>query len=452
MKIKDSALKHMDLLMWNVDHPTGLTNITAIMFFKSPLDIDKVSTILDQKVDDILKFKERVVMKNGKPVWHYDELFDIKSHVHRVALPGEGNDKALMEMVSDLISTPLDYTKPLWQIHIIENYKGGSALLWRIHHAIGDGASLVTALLGLTDFKGLPNRKSKQHGSKKSFSWNKKWKEAIHISETTLNKVKGIINNPKEREEIIDGISNTYNDIKSIITASNNSNSIYKGELGVQKLAAWSKEISLSDIKKISKHYNVKVNDTLLAILSGALRRHMEFHHQDTNIEFNIACPVDMRQSANDMDLGNKVGAIVLNLPIDIVDVQQRMKLISDKTSRLKKSLEPSLAYYYTQFISDFIPKKLELYSAKILGSKIMALLSNVPGPKESISFAGEQIENIMFWLPHTYSMGMALSVLSYNNKVMLGITVDSKVIKDPEKIVSNFELETEQILLKINS
>jgi diacylglycerol O-acyltransferase len=457
MKIQDSALKHLDLLMWNVDHPTGLTNITAMMFFKTKLDEQKVIRLLDERIKGLKKFKEKVINKKGKPVWHFDELFDINSHIHKIALPDAGDDKALMLMVSDLISMPLDYTKPLWQIHLIENYNGGSALLWRIHHAIGDGASLVNAMLTLTDEQpDVAIQKSvaieeEASSQKLKFNWKNKLNQGKQLAEKTVLNTQSLFKRPEEINHFISSIKNTTNDIISFLKSSDNQNTIYKGKLGVQKRVAWSKVMSLSDIKKISCHYHAKVNDTLLAILTGALRRHMEKHHQDTGITFNIACPVDMRKNDQEIDLGNKVGAILIQLPINTIHFEERIKIISEKTSALKKSLEPPLAYYYTEFISDFVPKSIELYAAKMLGSKLMAILSNVPGPKKPIYFAGEEIDNIMFWLPHTYSMGMALSVISYNNKVSIGITVDANLIQDPEEIIHNFEYEMNEVLLRIN-
>ena len=107
MKFQDTALKHLDLLMWNVDHPTGLTNITAMMFFKTKLNEQKVIQLLDERIKGLQKFKEKVINKGGRPTWHFDELFDINSHIHKVALPDGGDNRALMKMVSDLISMPL---------------------------------------------------------------------------------------------------------------------------------------------------------------------------------------------------------------------------------------------------------------------------------------------------------------------------------------------------------
>jgi len=449
MSTHDKPLHHLDLLMWNVNDPVGLTNITAMMFFKSKLDFERVINVVNKRIEPLEKFKQKIINKNGRPNWHDDELFDIHSHIHKVALPDKGDDEALMVMVSDLISSPLDYTKPLWQIHFIENYKGGTALLWRIHHAIGDGASLSRALLLLTDE---PEDKIVVENSedKKRMNWRDKLKQAIHLTEQTFSEVKKVVTDPEQRKEVTEVVKNTIKDLESFVTTGSNDNSIYKGELGVQKKVSWSKVMSLPEIKTISKHYGVKVNDTLLGAITGALRKHMEAHGQDTGIKFNIVCPVDMRHNEKKLHLDNRVGVIILDLPIEIVDMGERLKDITNKTNRLKHSLEPSLTYLYTQFLTDFIPKRFELYSAKKLGSKLMAILSNVPGPREAILFADHEVDNIMFWLPHTYDMGLALSVISYNDKVTCGITVDAHLVKDPDSIIRYFEEEIDHTILSI--
>ncbi len=449
---KDKPLHHLDLLMWNVNHPTGLTNITGIMYFKARINAKKATQLIEKRLTKFDKFTSKVIHQKDHPTWHKDELFDIHSHVHVIALPGNEDDKELQNLISDLISTPLDYTKPLWQIHIIDNYNGGSAVVWRIHHSIGDGASLMKVFLALTDtYSDEAHADEFSPVKRVKKSWKEKLNEAAQLTKETLRLPKKIMDHPEEVKQTMSAIRNTLQDFTEFAMSGSNSDSIYKGKLGVRKKVAWSKVIPLQDIKTIGKHFGATVNDTLLAALTGAIRMHLEAHGQDTNIKFNVACPVDMRHDEHGINLGNKVGAILLNLPLHIVNRKKRFTVISEKTAKLKRSFEPPIAYAYTQFISDFIPRKIEEAGAKLFGSKLMAILSNVPGPRKPVYFADEEIDNILFLLPHTYEMGIAFSVISYNNKVTLGITVDPKVIKDPEAIIENFAIEVDHMLLQVN-
>ena len=90
----------------------------------------------------------------GNATWEMDPTFDLRSHIHRVALPSPGDKETLQELISDLTATPLDPTKPLWQAHYIENYNnGGSVLFMRIHHCIADGIALIRLLLSMADLE-----------------------------------------------------------------------------------------------------------------------------------------------------------------------------------------------------------------------------------------------------------------------------------------------------------
>lgn len=455
MNTKDKPLHHLDLLMWNFDHPTGLTTITSMLFFEQKLQLEKVHKVLATRISKFSRFRSKVVHQDGHPTWHEDELFDIKSHVHHIALPGKGGDEELQVLISDLISSPLDYNKPLWQIHLIDNYKGGSALLWRVHHAIGDGASLMKVFLSLTDhyFEGIHTvRPIDMKPVRKHKNWLDKFADATHFAEDVIKFPKKIFEQPETFKSQMNVLKNSFKEMVDFATSSDNRDSIYKGDLGAVKKAAWSNAFSLKDLKRIGKHYGATVNETLLVILSGAIRKHMKLHHQDTSINFNVACPVDVRQNEQGIHLNNKVGVITINLPVEIESQEARFKNIIAKSKALKKSAEPAISFFYSQYISDYIPKKIEEMGAKYLGSKLMAVLSNVPGPKEELLFAGEPIRSMLFWLPHTYEMGMGLSVVSYNDTFRLGITVDANIVKDPDKIADFFEQEFHSLMQKIEN
>ena len=452
---KDTPLTKTDLLMWNVDDPTGIVNITAIMFLKDNLFGNRVERILEGRIQPFEKFRQKVIYKNGQPTWHFDEHFDIHSHIHHRALPEPGDKHQLKLFVEDLISQPLDHTKPLWQIHIIENFEGSTAVVWRIHHSIGDGISLIKVLLSLTNStaeKSLIEHTSyevltghHEHEHEHHPNLRERVTHLFEQGQTYLKEAKElVIEHPDKLKEYVNEGIHSLKELMQVVTAKSHPDSIYKGELGVRKRIAWSETIPLETIKKIGKEYGGTVNDTLLVALSGAIRSHMLHYHQDLEMEYKIVCPVNMRHGEKGIHLGNKVGVIVLDLPINEVNPIKRFEIIIAKTKELKHSLEPFITFEFTQMISNLIPKKVEEVGAKFLGSKLMAVVSNVPGPRKAIYFAGTEVENIMFWLPQTVSLGVGMSIISYNNKVSFGVTTDAHLIHDPERIVEGFVRDIE--------
>ncbi|MDW8148772.1 MAG: wax ester/triacylglycerol synthase family O-acyltransferase [Roseiflexaceae bacterium] len=143
-----------DAAWLRMEDPTNLMMITGVLIFDEPLDVARLYRVIEERLLVFDRFRMRV--KPGRssgllPEWEIDPYFNLRAHIHRIALPAPGDKRELQALVSDLMSTPLDFSKPLWHFHIVENYNGGSAALCRLHHAIADGIALVQVLLSLTD-------------------------------------------------------------------------------------------------------------------------------------------------------------------------------------------------------------------------------------------------------------------------------------------------------------
>lgn len=141
----------VDRAWLRMDTPQNPMMICAVLILEQPVPMPRLRQLLEERFLRFRRFRQRIVEKNGKTWWQDDSLFDLDNHLHCIALPGRGTQKELQELAGDLNSTALDFRRPLWQIHYIDGYNGGCALLVRIHHCIADGISLVRVLLSLTD-------------------------------------------------------------------------------------------------------------------------------------------------------------------------------------------------------------------------------------------------------------------------------------------------------------
>ena len=152
---RNKSLSSVDVAWYQMEDPTNLMMITGLMFFDEPVDFDRLSHVLETRlVGQYRRFRQRVVERAsrfGRPYWQDDPNFDINSHLHRIGVPAPGDHAALQNLASDLMSMPLDFTKPLWQFHLVEGYQGRSVLLVRLHHCIADGIALMQVVLSLTD-------------------------------------------------------------------------------------------------------------------------------------------------------------------------------------------------------------------------------------------------------------------------------------------------------------
>jgi diacylglycerol O-acyltransferase / wax synthase len=149
----------VDAAWLRMDRETNPMVITAALFLEGKLSMEGALQLVTERLLKFDRFRQRV-QDPGLPLvearWEDDPLFDLRSHVHRVALPAPGDRAALAEVVSDLVSSPLDHHRPLWQLHVVEGVtledgRIGTALVTSIHHAVADGIALVHVLLALTD-------------------------------------------------------------------------------------------------------------------------------------------------------------------------------------------------------------------------------------------------------------------------------------------------------------
>src|SRR5512135_2966933 len=144
----DAAWLHMD-------RPTNLMVINVVLWFDTPLDWTVLTKRIESRwVDQYPRFRQRVV--EGRlgllgPQWEDDPRFALENHLHRLALPAPGDQDALQDFVGDQMGVPLDRTKPLWQVYLVEGYGSGCAVVIRVHHSLADGIALAQAVWSLTD-------------------------------------------------------------------------------------------------------------------------------------------------------------------------------------------------------------------------------------------------------------------------------------------------------------
>ena len=136
--------------------PRTRWSIIGILIVEGPVKLDLLEETLAERFLAIPRFSQRVEMRGGEYWWVEDPHFERQRHIRRVRLPGKGGKEELQRYIAELASEPLDKSRPLWQLRIVEHYEGGAAIVIRIHHAIGDGMALVGVMLSITDGNEVP--------------------------------------------------------------------------------------------------------------------------------------------------------------------------------------------------------------------------------------------------------------------------------------------------------
>ena len=395
------------------------------------------------------------------PYWEEDPNFDLDAHLHRVALPSPGGQAELEQMCSDLMSTPLDFSKPLWQIHVIENFGDGCAVMTRLHHCIADGMALVIVLLSMTDKNPdapIPQPSNEPEEKKNGSLFGGMLGAVVKQATSTVNTARKMTEravqegvqtlvNPSRLLELAKQGTDVSAAVGRLVLRSNDPKTVFRGELGVRKKAAWSRPIPLPDVKAIKNVMGGTVNDVLVSAMSGALRRYLiEKGESVDNLNFRAAIPVNLRTQDQMGELGNKFGLVFLSMPIGIGDTVDRLAEVRKRMDMLKNSKEAIVAFGILGAMGR-TPVEVQTQVVSVLAEKVTAVMTNVPGPPMPLYLAGQQIQGLMFWVPQAGRVGLGSSILSYANNVYLGLATDAGRVNNPNEIIDHFYEEFQTML-----
>ena len=459
------SVSSVDVAWYQMEDPTNLMMISGVFIFDEPVDFERLKATLNARfVQRFRRFRQRIVAKRsrfGRPYWEDDPNFDPGAHIHRIALPAPGDHSVLQAMVSDLMSMQLDLAKPLWHFHVIEGYEGGrSVLLVRLHHAIADGIALVQVLLAMADTERDAPAGGEAPAQRKPRGWSplapvvRPARAALKLTQRTVGTaVKTGVTVVRNPEYLVD-MARTGSDVAlttgRVLLMAPDPQTVYKGKLVVRKTAAWSDPIPLDEVKLIGRAVGGTVNDVVMSAATGAMRRYMLSRGEPVkDLNFRAVIPFNLRKPSRRIELGNKFGLVFLSLPIGIADPVDRLRELKQRMDALKDTAEPIVTFGILGLIG-LLPNRLEDIVVEIFGKKGTLVMTNVPGPRQQLYLAGAPIGEMMFWVPQSGRLGLGISILSYNNQVMIGVASDSSLVPDPETIVAGFHEELEALKVEM--
>lgn len=450
-------MSNVDAAWWHMEQPNNLMMITGLFVFDQSMDFERLKTTLNQRFLPFDRFRQRVVESRfGSPRWEFDPQFDIANHVHRIALPSPGDQTTLQDLVSDLMSTPLDYSKPLWQYHLVEGYNGdGCVLVSRLHHCIADGIALGRVLLSMTDdspdavWTPPVEKEEARHSRNPLRIIMRPATAAVDATRrigSSLASGVDVLTHPGQALDMARLGTDTTMALGRLVLLPPDPKTIFKGPLSVPKRVAWSQPLPLAVIKAIGKATGATINDVLLSSVAGALRHYAIGRHQPVDgLNIRAFVPVNLRQEMEKIELGNKFGLVILPLPLGIGDALDRLVELRRRMNNLKDSQEAVVAFGILSAMG-MAPTDIENLVVNIFGLKGSAVMTNVPGPRHRIYFAGVAVREMMFWVPQSGRMGMGVSIFSYNDQVWLGVVTDQALVPDPETILTHFHAEINEL------
>jgi diacylglycerol O-acyltransferase / wax synthase len=342
------------------------------------------------------------------------------------------------------MSTPLPRERPLWHFELLHGYApepggpSGSALVVRLPHCIGDGVALARVLLSLTDAgEGAladPTGGFHEEGEEEA--------QGPGVGERFRAASARLAQDPARLWRGARRGAQGVRALGKLVGMRKDPRAGFKGTLGAPKRAAWSAPLPLPALKALGKAAGCTVNDVLLACVSGALRRYLEAHGHPAE-DVRALVPVNLRRLDRPVprELGNHFGLVFLQLPVGTLGSRARLAELKARMDALKRSPEAGVTFGLLQLLGK-TPVRLEKSLVDFLGQKASAVMTNVPGPREPVSLAGERLEGLMFWVPQSGHLGLGVSILSYAGSVTVGIASDAGLVPDPEALVAALDEE----------
>ena len=456
-RLKREPMSRVDTAWLRMERPTNPMMITGVLMFAEQMSLAQLKKVIQQRFLSYARFRQKPVEGATGAHWVEDGDFDLDWHVRLSGLPGKGgkvsDKRALERFVSQLASSPLDPTKPLWQFHLIERFQGGSAVVARIHHCYADGIALVQVLLSLTD-----TSRESSRSSRLDKAWLKKEGERVaqrvgavdrymKLGGRVLQQGMAMYNDPTLAALLAREGGEIARELVTALALPDDPPSLLRGRLGVSKRVAWAEPLDLEEVKAVGRACDCTVNDVLMAAAAGALRSYMlERGEQVVGMTLRATVPVNLRPLEHAKQLGNHFGLVFLDLPIGESNPLRRLERVAECMNQLKTSRQAIVAYGLLAALG-LAPQPVQELALELFSRKASAVATNVPGPQQPLYLGGCTVREIMFWVPQTGSIGLGLSILSYHGQVHFGIISDARTIPDPDNVIRRFGSEFEKLL-----
>ncbi len=429
-----------DVTWARMDTPRQPMVVTILLLLAEPVDEARLRATLNQRLLAFARFRQRLIRQGSRHAWIEDAEFDLNHHLEWRRLPEPADQRALETLVGELASQPLDTGRPLWRCVVVENLEMGCAVVFRVHHCIADGIALLRVFLTLTD------RTPNPDGSlaARATTPEERRRQAGLAAKTA--KMPKLLSNGLERLRWGGALLAALLWQPLMLP---DTRTALRGPLNGDKRMAWSAPIPLRDIARIRQRWGGRVNDVMLAVVAGAMGRYLRARGETRpKLMARLVVPVNLRPYQEEIRLGNQFAVVFLQLPLGVIDPVARLAAVRARMGRVKASPEAVANLLMIQMVG-WLPDWLERGLLRLFGMKATAVLTNVPGPEETLYLANVPVARVLAWVPQITSIGIGVCVLSYAGAITIGVTTDQGVVADPGELVAGLEAEIAELVAR---
>ncbi|WP_300007164.1 wax ester/triacylglycerol synthase family O-acyltransferase [Pseudonocardia sp.] len=442
-------LSPLDSSFLFMEESTTAMHVGGLMTFEpSPdTDLEGFVRLIGERLAAVPRYRQKireVPARLGLPVWVDDPAFDLGYHVRRSALPAPGTDAQLRELVGRLQGRPLDRSRPLWEIYLVEGLAdGGFAIITKTHHAMVDGLSSIDIGAVLLDLTPTPRPSPPDT-----------WDPEPEPSSLGLA-VGAVVDQLKRPQHVVDTIRQAASDARTaattvaqtagaVVAAVTNTRVArshpLNAPIGQQRRYATSAG-ELDDYKAIRKAHGGTVNDVVLTVVAGGLRRWLTTRGEDVRPGATVRAMVPVSVRAPGVELGNQVSALFVDLPVGEADPVARLEQVTAAMLAHKQSGQAVGAGALVGLVG-LTPPTLHSLGARLSSSlsarMFNVVVTNVPGPQFPLFAMGARMRDMYPVVPLAKGQTVSIGITSYNGGVFYGLNADRDAMGDADVLAAS--------------
>ena len=404
---------------------------------------EKVKEFIGNRVHLIPPFHQRLVevpFRLNHPLWVKDPEFDLDYHVRRIGAPAPGGPAELGKVAGQIASTPLDRSRPLWEAWVVEGLADDNvALVAKVHHCGVDGSAGAQFMVHLFDLE--PDAQGPDGPTPI---------ETENVPSDGELMYHAAASRMRQRLNIVPLVGKTLSSAASLIASRNSADrpsgalpltapaTPFNASISSKRNVAFSR-VQLADMKAIKNAADATVNDVVLAICSGTLRRYLESRDALPDTSLLAVCPVAVTPDDKAGSSANSVSALLTSLPSDIADPPRRLAVLSAHTKGAQQD-HNDVGADLLQGLAEFASTRTVDPAARPYSSMNLAdrhrpihnlVISNVPGPPFPLYFAGAELQAAYPMGPVMEGAGLNITVMSYRDSVDFGFMVCDELLPD---------------------
>lgn len=413
--------------------------------------VEDFRKVLHGRLHKLDPFRYQLVdipFKFHHPMWRENTDVDLGYHVRpwRVAAPG--GRRELDEAIGEIASTPLDRSRPLWEMYFVEGLADDRiAVVGKIHHALADGVASANLLARGMDLSHGLERERDSYATDPDPSKSELVRSAFTDHLRQIGRIPGLV---KYTAGGVARVRRSQHKFGPELTRPFTPPPSFMNHVLTPGRRFATASLALADVKSTGKQLGATINDMVLAMSSGALRK-LQLHYEG-KADHPLLASVPMSfDFSPDRISGNRFTGVLMALPVDEPDVLERVRQASAAASLAKESSQligPELVARWASYMPPAAVEALfRRLSDKDGQNKVLNLnISNVPGPREQGKVGGATVTEIYSVGPLTAASGLNITVWSYVDQLNISVISDTETVKDPHEVTEAMVQELREI------